>query len=203
MRAVNLLPRELEQSKTAKSAPLIAGCAGLVLATGILAGGYLSASGKVGKQQVQVAALNSELAAVPKPQAAPANVSALPQERQARVTALASVLSQRVSWDRLLREVSLVLPDDVWLTALTASAPAPVDPAALPPVGGVTVDPTGFSMQGFTYSQEGVARLLSRLEVIPDLRGVALQTSTQTKLGTRPIYQFSIVGGVRPPGASS
>jgi hypothetical protein len=78
MRAVNLLPRDLEQSKKSPAAPLIAGCAGFVLATGILAGGYLSASGKVGSANSQIAALNAELAAVPKPQAAPANVSALP-----------------------------------------------------------------------------------------------------------------------------
>jgi Tfp pilus assembly protein PilN len=202
MRAVNLLPRELDQGKKSPAAPLIAGCVGFVLATGILAGGYLSASGKVGKENEQIAALNAELAAVPKPQPASPSVAALPQERQARVSALASALSQRIAWDRLLREVSLVLPDDVWLTTLSARTPVLPPGAVAPPVGTPT-DASGFSLQGFTYSQEGVARLLSRLEVIPDLEGVALQTSTQTKLGTRPIYQFSIGGAVRAPGATS
>ena len=200
MRAVNLLPRDLEQGKKSPAAPLIAGCAGFVLATGILAGGYLSASGKVGSANSQIAALNAELVAVPKPQAAPANVSALPQERQARVGALATALSQRIAWDRLLREVSLVLPEDVWLTSLNAQTPAPnVAPGAAP----TSTDDSSFSLHGFTYSQEGVARLLSRLQVVPDLQDVALQESTETKLGTRPIVQFSIVGNVRPAGAQS
>jgi Tfp pilus assembly protein PilN len=201
MRAVNLLPRELDQGKKSPAAPLIAGCVGLVLATGILAGGYLSASGKVGKQNAEVAALNVELAAVPKPAVPPASLTALPQERQARVTALASALSTRIAWDRLLREISLVLPDDVWLSGLTAKSPVAPTPGALPVAPGTAVDLSGFSLQGFTYSQEGVARLLSRLEVIPDLDQVSLLTSTQAKIGARTIYQFSIGGAVRQPGA--
>src|SRR5207247_10795231 len=35
-----------------------------------------------------------------------------------------------------------------------------------------------FIMQGRTYSHDGVARLLSRLQVVPDLTNVQLQSST-------------------------
>lgn len=200
MRAVNLLPREVEQARKAPPAPLIAGCAGLVLAAAVLAAGYLSASAKVGRANDRVSALQAQLLAVPRPAAAPASVSGLPVERQARVAALSSALGRRVAWDRLLREVSLVLPDDVWLTTLTAKTPASLVPGAAPLAPD---DTTGFSLQGYTYSQEGVARLLSRLQVIPDLQSVALLTSTQTKVADRPVYQFSIGGSVRPPGATS
>ena len=46
-----------------------------------------------------------------------------------RTGALSSALGGRTAWDRLLREFSLVLPDDISLTKLTASG-AVVDPAA-------------------------------------------------------------------------
>jgi Tfp pilus assembly protein PilN len=95
-----------------------------------------------------------------------------------------------------------VLPEDVWLTTLDAKTPIVpgVAVAAAPTTG---PDVTGFMLQGFTYSQEGVARLLSRLEVIHDLQNVTLQWSTQTTVADRPIYQFSIGGSVRAPGATS
>ena len=35
-----------------------------------------------------------------------------------------AALSTRVAWDRVLSEISLVLPEDVWLTSLTSAAGA-------------------------------------------------------------------------------
>ena len=201
MRAVNLLPADQEQARKGPPVAIIVGCAGAVLATAVLAGGYLQASSTVGNENTKLAALEVELAAVPKPVEQPAVVTALPQERQARVAALAAALSQRIAWDRILREISLVLPDDVWLDTLAATAPAP---GAAP---ATTTTPTSggssFTLTGFTYSQAAVARLLSRLAVLPDLQGVQLSQSAAEALDSRTIVRFSILGSVRPPGAAS
>ena len=43
----------------------------------------------------------------------------------ARAVALASVLGGRISWDGVLRDVSLVLPGNVSLTRLQAQLPPP------------------------------------------------------------------------------
>ncbi|HET8607216.1 MAG TPA: PilN domain-containing protein [Gaiellaceae bacterium] len=200
MRAVNLLPRELEQGRKGPAKPVIFGCAGAVLATAVLAVGYLNASSKVGDENKQLASVQAQIAALPQPQAPPATVSAIPAERQARVAALTSALAQRVPWDRVLREVSLVLPDDVWLTSLQASAPQPA-PAGAAPVSATNA--SGFTMVGSTYSQAAVARLLARLSVVPDLENVSLSTSAQTLIGNRNVVTFTIVAGIRPPGATS
>lgn len=211
MRAVNLLPRDFEQARKRPATPVIVGCAGAVVATAVLAVGYLSASSKVGSENSQLAAVQAQIAALPQPAQPPATVSSLPQERQLRVTALASALAQRVAWDRILREVSLVLPDDVWLDSLDATAPvapAPGVAAAAP------TQPTGFTITGFTYSQSAVARLLARLTVIPDLEDVTLQSATQsaqtnassptTTAPTGPtVIDFTIMANIRAPGATS
>jgi len=63
--------------------------------------------------------------------------------------------------------------------------------------------PTGFVINGYTYSQDGVARLLSRLNVLPDLTNVQLQTSSLTRVGTQDVVQFTILADVSPPGAAS
>jgi hypothetical protein len=61
----------------------------------------------------------------------------------------------------------------------------------------------GFNIEGHTYSHDAVARLLSRLSVIPDLERVQLVTSEETVLGTRTAIHFKIAANVRAPGASS
>jgi Tfp pilus assembly protein PilN len=195
VRAVNLLPRELEQKRKAPPLPVLVACGASVLATGVLAAGYLSASSAVGQKNRELAAAQAELAATPPPAPPPASVSALPAERQARASVLATALAQRVPWDRVLREVSLVLPDDVWLTALDATTP-PTD-GTTPPSN------DGFHLSGFTYSQASVARLLARLSVIPDLGNVALLTATGSDIADRHVVQFEIGGNVRFAGASS
>jgi Tfp pilus assembly protein PilN len=145
------------------------------------------------------------LAAIPTPDASKIQTqSALAADKQARVQALSGALSRRVAWDRVLRELSLVLPDDVWLATLSAKAPVsssiPTPPAA--PAPGATVAATQFTLDGYTYSHAAVARLLSRLSVVPDLVNVQLQQSTRTKVGTANAVHFIIVADVRKPAGT-
>lgn len=191
MRAVNLLPREFDQGKSGPSKPVLIGCVGAVLATAMLAGGYMQGSAALGTQNVALADAQTRIAAVPRPAEQPATVTGLPQERLARVTALSSALSTRIAWDRVLREVSLVMPEDVWLTSLEG---------AIPTAAGVTAG-QGLHISGFTYSQAGVARLLARLTVIPDIEHVALNSSSQTEVGVRPVVQFDIGADLKPAAA--
>ena len=51
---------------------------------------------------------------------------------------------------------------------------------------------------GYTYSQEGVARLLSRLAVVPALQNVKLVSSSETTVGGQTVVSFSIEADVRP-----
>ena len=62
---------------------------------------------------------------------------------------------------------------------------------------------TGLTLDGYTYSQPAVARLLTRLAVIPDLVNVQLQQSTATKIGSTPVVHFTIAADVRKPGGGS
>ena len=62
---------------------------------------------------------------------------------------------------------------------------------------------TGITMDGYTYSQPAVARLLTRLSVVPDLVNVQLQQSTLSKIGATPVVHFTIAADVRKPGGAS
>ena len=133
-------------------------------------------------------------------------------------------------WDRVLREISAVLPADVWLSTMSAKAPelpvtvptaaAAAPTGSTPPPSATTTDTTAttttptttttaapppaptapqpMTFAGYTYSQEGVARLLGRLAVVPALQNVKLVSSTQTTVGDQTVISFSIEADVRP-----
>ena len=213
MRAVNLLPKDSARRAgppvpTAVAATVIGG---LVLVSLMISVLLLSAHGKVKSRQLELAQKQAELAAIPVPaQSRLQQQDALVADKSARVAALNAALSKRIAWDRVLREFALVLPDDVWLLSLSATAPssATATPATsasstssstTPALGGQL----GFSIEGYTYSHDAVARLLTRLAIVPDLQQVQLVSSEQAKLGNRTVIHFKISANVRAPGASS
>lgn len=181
MRAVNLLPRDGDAAGRRKTPlPVLAGCAAAVLVTAALAMSFLSASGKVSTQRRALEDATAQYNAIPAPPPPSAVDSQLPAEHQTRVTALATALGQRLPWDRLLREVSQIVPSDVWLVTLDAKAPTVT--ATVTPVPGAK--PQQFVVTGCTYSQDSVARFLARLSVVPDLADVTLERAAGSGGGT-------------------
>jgi Tfp pilus assembly protein PilN len=208
MRAVNLLPgQDAGESKT-PPVPILVACLGTVVVVAVLALMFLSASSKVGQERSALQRLQAQYAAIPAPPPPSPVVSQLPQQRQTRTAALATALGGRVAWDRLLREVSQVVPSDVWLVTLNAQSPTAVAPTR----GAAPAAPAnGFVVSGCTYSQESVARFLARLSLVPDLSAMTLgkssssTTSSGSDTSTCPkgMVTFSLQGNVRAAGAAS
>jgi Tfp pilus assembly protein PilN len=214
MRAINLLPRDDSRRTSAK--PPNAVVLGVVLAavvlTALLSGLFLLTHGKVTQKQNTLKGLQNELNAIPVPtQNEVQTQNALVADKKQRVTALSTALSKRVAWDRIMREFSQVLPSDVWLLNLSAKSPSSPGaattssssstPASTTGGSSAPAAPTGFQIEGYTYSHDAVARLLSRLTVIPDLTNVQLNVSERQKVDNQGVVHFRISADVRQPGA--
>jgi Tfp pilus assembly protein PilN len=218
MRAVNLLPRDVETTKTRQlSPPVVTGVVAAIIVVTILAAGFVRESAKVSHKRTELDAARAELALVPAPVVQDSSSSTLASERTKRVTALQGALDGRVAWDRVLREISLVFPDDVWLSGLTLQAPASATPVSAtgtaptptptptptaPAPATPTAIPSDFTMNGKAFSHQGVARLLSRLALVPDLENVTLGHSTRNDAGKRGAVEFSVVASIRAPGGT-
>jgi Tfp pilus assembly protein PilN len=204
MRAVNLLPRDDVQRKTnqAQNVAVLCATGAVILTSSLLAMTFLSASGKVKDKQSELDAAQAALALIPPPKTQSDADKQLATEREARTQALATALQRRVAWDRVLRQLSLVLPEDVWLSTLSASAPVSSIAAEVTPPA-PSAAPSGLTIEGYTYSHAAVARLLSRLGVIPDLTNVTLARSSISRLGSQKIVQFKISADVRTGGSVS
>jgi Tfp pilus assembly protein PilN len=201
MRAVNLLPIDDRGGRRRPpAAPLAVAGVGVLLAS-VLAMGFFSASGKVDEREQELAAVERQLAAAKR--AAKPSKPSRPRrtaERDQRLTALNDALAKRLAWDRVLRDVSLVLPDDVWLSSLRADAPAAAEAGSEPATAAAG---RTLTFTGFTYSQESVARLLRRLGLSRELGNVRLQQSSVTEVGREEIFGFTVLADVKATGGPS
>jgi Tfp pilus assembly protein PilN len=114
-------------------------------------------------------------------------------------------MKNRVALDRLLRDFGLVLPEDVWIDALQVTAPdadAAATPTPAPPTTEGAAAPSSFTITGYTKEQAGVAELLSRLSVLPELTSVTLLSASAADDPNEKTVQFSISAQLRTEDAS-
>ncbi len=207
MRGFNLMPTE-DSRQAAGRRPSTAQLALAVGALVILAGLgsiFLVANASVADKEREYSALVEELAAKEVPLEQPKTVggtdAGLIQERDGRTGALAAALGTRIAWDRLLRDLSLVLPEDVWLKGLTGTSATPpaAGPGAPPPDPNAAAASTStFEVVGYTRRHEGVAQFLSRLSVLPEIQSASLVSATVTKLGKQEVVEFTLSATVKP-----
>ncbi len=211
-RSVNLLPADLRQAGRKRpslvSIALPVAAAVPVAALGLL---FFQAHGTVGDREAEVEAVRAQIAALPKPKI-PIIDDSVAATEAARAVALAGVLGGRVSWDGVLRDVSLVLPGNVSLTRLEAQLPPPAPPGTIPasgaaPAATTTVGtpivpslPTGVQIEGYTTNQESVARLLARLRTVPSLSNVQIESSTRESVGRKTIVRFVVLADITQLG---
>ena len=211
MRSVNLLPRDVQQAGSdAGRTPLLVAGGALAAITAASVVMFLSASGAVSDQRTQLEAVEEAIARIPKRESPAVAPRVITQERSERTAAFSAALATRVPMDRLLRELAYVLPEDAWLTALSASVPASTAGVATTPS---TTAVPGVSIIGATYSHSSVARVLSRLAAVPSLDDVRLTGSarvvietragtTSKKAATKKVVTFTISANLRLGGSA-
>lgn len=208
MKAVNLLPREEAKGRSFGGRdPLLLG--GAVLTFAVVAGtggAFLLAHSSNGSAKKELSAAQQQLAQAQARehdlQAAAHAKKILPtpsvtSQEQPWRTAVASAMSTRIAFDRVLQEFERVVPSDVTVANLQMGAPGASSAATTP---GAPVATGLFTLDGTTYSEDSVARLMSRLMLLPDLTGVSLTSSAadpQTGVVT-----FAITAQVKGAGSA-
>lgn len=197
MRAFNLLPRdEARTVKEGDSSPLpqiLVALAG-VLVFAALAAFYLMAGTDVTAKKSKVEDLRAELAAYQATSQGSTlddKSAGLASERAGRTNALASALARRLAWDRLLREIALVIPDEVSVSQIQGSSPAAATTAS---ADGLTV--TNLTIIGTTADQASVAEFMARLSVIRQLVAVRLKEAGESPNDATRVV-FTITGTLR------
>ena len=214
MRAVNLLPIEARPgtrwATVGREASARRVLSGAGIAAGVLALLFtvlaIHQRGIVEDRRVELQSVETRLVAA---EARAAEVQAARAASNARLTAFQTVVAQRLAWEDVLRDLSRVLPANVWLQSLDATSPtltagtaagAVAPPAAAPPNGAVAA-PVGFTVAGSADSQVRVAQVLDRLSLLPWLSNVTLQSSVRGGEGSS--VQFTIGATLGSTGGRS
>jgi type IV pilus assembly protein PilM len=205
-RGVNLMPTELRRERRTKTNPLLVAIpVAAVVPLAAMGFMFTKASGELSTQKDSLANVQAQIDALPEP-TRPEIDPALASVQQQRAAALARVLGGRLAWDRVLGDLSRVLPSNVWLTSLSAQLPVATTAGAAVPAGvGATAAapiPTGVTIQGYTYSVPDVARLLGRLGTLPSLRNVTLSATERKDIGKRPAISFTILADIASNGGA-
>jgi Tfp pilus assembly protein PilN len=183
VRPVNLIPPE---ERHGERAPLRSGpfsyaiVAGLALALAAVSALVLT-SNSISDRKAEVADLQAQEAEV-KAQAESlgpfAEFASMAQAREQTVTSLAH---SRFDWERVLRELALVIPDDVWLVELTGTAGPDVELENAAEIS-LQTDVAGpsLAMIGCATSHEAVAGFLQALKDIDGVTRVGLAKSERS-----------------------
>ncbi|HET6997393.1 MAG TPA: PilN domain-containing protein [Solirubrobacterales bacterium] len=180
MRPVNLIPSE---ERPGAQRPMRSGPIAYIV-VGALVAGLLGVTALVVTEN-QISGLNDEIVQIEAEVAATdAKADALDAYTQfhsvqeQRVATISSLADSRFDWERVMRELALVLPGDVWLTNLTATASPQVSPD-----GGTTVSlrssipGPALTLVGCARSQDAVAGFVQALKDIDGVTRVGVQGS--------------------------
>ena len=208
MEAVNLLPayarpghpwaavgKDISAPRVLKAGSVLACVA--VLGLGL---GYTYERSVVNDKQAALAAVQAEVA-VADAKAAP--LRAAQAEAAARMAAAGTVSSRRIVWERQLRDLSRVLPSQVYLQSMSMQSPTPLASGAVI-AAPAAVSATGFSATGVASSHVRVALVLDRLASLPWLSNVTLVSSTSGAAGGTLARgdTFSVTADLNPTGGA-
>jgi Tfp pilus assembly protein PilN len=183
MRAVNLLPDDRRVRPTGasgKGAYLVCGVLAVLLA---MVAAYVLTSNTVTERKNEAAAAGAEADRLEAEAAAQANYTDFADIARQRLTSVTGVAATRFDWERLMREVSRVMPEGSWLQATDASVSGDPSALAVPPAGAAPTPAAPYaSFVGCTPRQSDVAQLMVRLRQLHRVEDVKLNESAQETL---------------------
>ena len=193
---VNLMPREIDERRRFRRIQYGLG-AGVAAAVGVVAIGFVVAAGSVGSAQEDVDAQAAETSRLTAETAKYADVTKVYAQAAAAQAMLTDAMGEEVKYSGFLSDLSLSVPDNVWLTNLTFSQTA-VQPAVgstEPGVGTITVSGVGFS-------HEDVASWLESLAGQTGYANPYFASSTESLIGPRTVVNFESTATLTPAALS-
>jgi Tfp pilus assembly protein PilN len=181
MRPVNLIPPDQRRGEQAplRTGALVYLVVGAFLATLVGVTSLVLIGNKITDRKSDVVELRQEDAAAKHKALRLASYTQFRAFSEERVQTVASLAESRFDWERVMRELALVLPHDVWLVNLSATA-----------VPGVSLDGGGgggslrsaaagpaLEIKGCAAGQEAVASFVTVLEDIDGVTRVGMEVS--------------------------
>ena len=183
MRPVDLIPAEQRQGAHApmRTGPipyiLVGGLAAILVAVALL----ILSGNQVSEREGELAELKSENAVAKERAEGLVAYTQFQTLHEQRLLTIASLADSRFDWERVMRELSLILPSDVWLTTLEASASSGSGADSGGGSGGGDlrglIPGPALQLSGCATGQEAVAGFVTALKDIDGVTRVGVESS--------------------------
>jgi Tfp pilus assembly protein PilN len=187
VRPVNLIPPEERRGEKApmRTGPLAYVIVALLAVTLLAVTALILTNNQVADRKSEKESLQSQVVqaeAEARRLQAFANFAAVQQAREETVTSLAH---SRFDWPRVLRELAIVIPSDVWLTDLSAKASAGVEApssststsSASSSAAATNVTGPSLDIQGCATGHDAVAQFIAALHDVDGVTRVSVLSS--------------------------
>jgi Tfp pilus assembly protein PilN len=181
MRPVNLIPPEERRGarQVARTGPLSYLLVGVLVAALVGVTALVLTDRSISDRKAEVAGLEQQEAALAEQAAKLEPFTAFRTMEESRTATVTALAKSRFDWERVLRELSLVLPEDVWLINLTGTVTPEVtvqDGAEI--TARDDVPGPALEIIGCAASQDSVGRFVAALH---DIDGVTRVTATKSE----------------------
>ncbi|HEX9966402.1 MAG TPA: hypothetical protein VGB06_00500 [Solirubrobacterales bacterium] len=185
MRPINLIPPEDRRGGQAplRSGPLAYALVGALVA--ILAGvtSLVLVDNQIQERESEVARLEIEDAREAEKAERLAAYVQFRELSEQRVATVSSLADSRFDWERVMRELALILPSDAWLVELSASA-APNSGGGGDSALRASIPGPALELTGCAVGQEAVARFVTALKDIDGVTRVGVESSDLPEKGS-------------------
>ena len=193
MKAVNLIPTD---ARRGGAAPARSGGAVYVLLGGLAVvvvalASYVLLQNTISDRQAELAQVKRDATAAQATATALSPYRQFAQLSQTRVQTVGALAGSRFDWERAMRDLALVLPDNVWLTSFVGTVAPGIN---FGDAGVNTNSETGtlrstqqvpaVELVGCTENQADVARVMARLRLVEGVTQVSLAASEKSDVST-------------------
>lgn len=173
MRPINLIPEEQRRAApgSTRTGPLVYIAVGSLAALLLGVVMVILTGNQISEREGEVEALQREKAAATARAERLAPYASFQQLTEQRTQTIASLADSRFDWERVIKQLALVLPAGVYLDSLTGSAGGGSESA-------VGVSGPSLSLSGCAPGQDAVAGFVASLREIDGVTRVGLNNST-------------------------
>jgi Tfp pilus assembly protein PilN len=196
MPRVNLMPPEIAEAARFRRFQLAMGGA-VVAAAAVVAALYMQAHSDAGSAQAQLDSAKSQQAVLNGQLSSLQSVQDIYTQVSSRETTLSQAMSGEIRWSRYMNDLSLRLPDHVWLTNVTATETAASAAAGttLPTTATATVSTPGaigtVSFAGVAFAHDDVATWLDTLAKERGFANPYFTNAAETPIGPKQFVTFA------------
>ena len=194
MRPVNLLPPEQRRGPSGArsgSSYVVVGVLGALL---VMLVAYVLSSNQMNSRTSDATVARLQAERLEREAQERVSFTNFAQIKETRIASVAGVAASRFDWERLMRELSRIMPEGSWLQSVDASATGEAaattagSTAAAPAASTASTGPNA-TLVGCTPRQSDVARMMVRLRELHRVEDVKLNQSAQESGGAAASFE--------------